>query len=44
MSRSSLLQHSLTAKPAVQDIWRMTMALVGFAFGVRPVKWQDREQ
>ncbi len=44
MSRSSLLQHSLTAKPAAQDVWRMTMVLVSFAFGVRLPNKKERGQ
>jgi hypothetical protein len=39
MSRCSLLRQSLTRTPVkviAPDVWRMTMTLVGLAFGVRP--------
>ena len=43
MTRNSLLIHSLKPRPqGTPGVWRMTLDLVGLAFGARPSSNRER--
>lgn len=45
MTRNSLLIHGLRRRPqATPGVWRMTMDLIGLAFGARPASDRERDR